>query len=240
MELESLVDRGIAVSLPTAGMSFETVRQSAVLILFGMLDAIPAETGAIQLPPPSGHAALVHDPSHAIGSRISPDLDVLLLRRADRMRHHAGQIAFPGGGIDPDDRDAPSAALREAEEETGLEPSGVEVLGELPRIPISVSNNLVTPVLGWWKHPSEVAAVDHTESADVFRVPVADLLNPDARGTVEVRQGGQVFRSPGFQLSDRFGQHTVWGFTGKVLARLFDELDWTEPWDESRPLQVLR
>ena len=88
------------------------------------------------------------------------------------------------------------AALREAREETGLDPAGVEVLGTLDVIPMST--HLVTPVLGWWRHPSPVGVVDEAESAAVFRAPVADLLDPANRGSTVIRRAGQEWRGPGF------------------------------------------
>lgn len=193
------------------------VRRSAVLILFGALDQIPADEAA--------------------GEPVPAELDVLLTRRAPRMRHHAGQIAFPGGGVEPGDASMAETALREAEEETGLDPAGVEVLGELAPIHVAVSNNLVTPVIGWWRSPSHVAA-DHTESVEVFRVPVAELLDPAARGHSVLRRSGFTHRGAAFELSDRFGGHVVWGFTGMLLSSVFDGVGWGEAWKPGRDLEV--
>ncbi|MBK0419900.1 CoA pyrophosphatase [Leucobacter sp. CSA1] len=194
------------------------LRRSAVLILFGALDRVPAVETVRTVP---------------------PELDVLLTRRAEGMRHHAGQIAFPGGGVEPGDADAPATALREAAEETGLDPSGVEVLGSLPDVHIPVSGNLVTPVVGWWGLPSRVAA-DRTESVEVFRVPVAELLDPDARGTSVLLGGPVPHRGAAFRLGPHFGGSTVWGFTGIVLSTLFDQLGWALPWDRRREFEVNR
>src|SRR5690606_35885315 len=122
-------------------------------------------------------------PAHDAASRkaeqsaVVPELDVLLTRRSNGLRNHAGQIAFPGGGVDHTDHDRIATALREAHEETGLDPTGIDVLGTLREAHIPVSNYVVTPVLGWWRLPSEVAA-DHSESIEVFRVPVAELIDP--------------------------------------------------------------
>ncbi|MDA3147660.1 CoA pyrophosphatase [Leucobacter sp. UCMA 4100] len=232
-ELEALLARGIDLSVEPQGPAGDRpVRQSAVLILFGQLDPIEAEplsTKVITLPDPD-------NPPPAL--TVPADLDVLLLQRAARMRHHPGQIAFPGGGLEPQDDGPIDAALREAEEETGLDPSGVEVLGTLPKVPIPVSNNLVTPVVGWWSRPSEIAAVDKTEAASVFRVPVAEMLDPLARATGVVRRGDVTHRSHAFELSPRLGGHIVWGFTGILLATLYDELGWTIPWNPRRELEI--
>lgn len=194
-------------------------RPAAVLILFGVLDDRRSD----------------HD---ADVNAVSRDLDLLLLARATTLRSHAGQVAFPGGRIDPGDADVVAAALREAEEETGLDPAGVEVLGTLEDIPLEYSQHLVTPVLGWWRHPSPVRVVDVAESADVFRAGVADLLDPANRGVTVIHRDGQEWRGPGFLVRRAGGDHLVWGFTGMVLDGLFDRLGWTEPWDDTRELPL--
>ncbi|WP_166983164.1 NUDIX hydrolase [Paramicrobacterium fandaimingii] len=193
----------------------DDVRPAAVLILFGVLDEAPARDSSGPVP---------------------ADLDVLLQRRSATLRSHPGQISFPGGRLEPHDEDAIAAALREAREETGLDPAGVDVIGTLPEVPLAVSNHTVTPVLGWWRHPSRVAAVDHAETVDVFRVPVADLLDPANRVTSVRRYGSRTFRAPAFTLAQ--SDTLLWGFTGMVLSRLFDELGWTNPWNTARELTV--
>lgn len=190
-------------------------RPATVLILFGVLDALP-----------SAHEAQ--------DAAVSRDLDVLLLARAATLRSHPGQVAFPGGRLDPGDDGPVGAALREATEETGLDPSGVEVLGTLDEVPLEFSGHLVTPVLGWWRHPSPVRVVDVAESADVFRAPVADLLHPQNRGVTVMRRGGQEWRGPAFEVHG----HLVWGFTALLLDALFDRLGWTEPWDRTREIAL--
>jgi 8-oxo-dGTP pyrophosphatase MutT (NUDIX family) len=202
-------------SLPTA----PSPRPAAVLILFGVLDSLPS----------------IHD---AQDTAVSRDLDILLLSRATTLRSHAGQVAFPGGRVDPGDDGPVGAALREAQEETGLDPAGVDVLGPLIPIPLAYSRHLVTPVLGWWRHPSPVAVVDEAESADVFRAPVADLLSPAHRGSTQIYRENQTLRGPAFLVPSGGRRHLVWGFTAMVLDALFDSLGWTEQWDRDRVIPL--
>jgi 8-oxo-dGTP pyrophosphatase MutT (NUDIX family) len=162
------------------------------------------------------------------------DLDLLFVERAATLRKHAGQVAFPGGGIDQEDSSVADAALREAWEETGVQTSGIEVLGNLGETELPVSNFLVTPVLGWWHTESEVYPADPAESAGVFRAPVAHLLDPKNRLTAVVHRSNQKFKSPAFEFEDRI----IWGFTAIVLERLFNELGWTRPWSNRRELRM--
>ena len=96
----------------------------------------------------------------------------------------------------------------------------------------------LTPVLAWWRHPSPVGVVDEAESADVFRMPVADLLDPANRGVTVIRRAGREFRGPGFLVPHGRDARLVWGFTGMLLDGLFDALGWTEDWDRSRELPL--
>jgi 8-oxo-dGTP pyrophosphatase MutT (NUDIX family) len=185
-------------------------RQSAVLILFG------EDQGA------SGAAV--------------PDL--LLIERSAALRSHAGQPSFPGGALDPEDGDPDGdgplrAALREAREETGLDPAGVQLFGVLPRLYIPVSSFVVTPVLGWWRRPSPVGVVDPAETARVFRVPLADLTDPANRATLVHPSG---FRGPAFLVQDAL----VWGFTAGLIDKILYFAGWELPWDRERTVPLGR
>lgn len=149
--------------------------------------------------------------------------DVLLVQRSDGLRSHAGQPAFPGGSIDAGDRGPAAAALREAAEETGLDPAGVDVLAELPKLHLAVSDFVVTPVLGWWREPSEVHAADPGEIAAVARVPIAELVDPANRLRVRHPRG---HIGPAFRVRDML----VWGFTAGLLDRVLELGGWARPW----------
>jgi 8-oxo-dGTP pyrophosphatase MutT (NUDIX family) len=155
------------------------------------------------------------------------EADVLIIERAHDMRSHAGQPAFPGGAVDPDDDGPVGAALREACEETGLQPSGVDVLATLPSLWLPPSGFEVTPVLAWWREPSPVSVRDPREVASVHRVPLAELLEPANRLSVRHPSG---YVGPAFEVRGLL----VWGFTGGLLSRLFSLARWERPWDHER------
>jgi 8-oxo-dGTP pyrophosphatase MutT (NUDIX family) len=153
--------------------------------------------------------------------------DLLLTERAHDMRSHPGQVSFPGGSIDPGETPR-EAALREAEEETGLRAGGVEVFAELPNLWLPPSNFEVTPILGWWAEESPVGVVDPAEVHAVYRVPLEELLDPAHRVSVRHPSG---WMGPGFLIGP---EHDVvlWGFTAGIISRLLDFLDWTRGWDD--------
>jgi 8-oxo-dGTP pyrophosphatase MutT (NUDIX family) len=153
-------------------------------------------------------------------------VDVLLLQRNAEMRTHAGQPAFPGGRVDPTDDGPIAAALREAQEETGLDPTGVEVLATLPELWLPPSGNIVTPVVAWWRVPSEVHPAEPAEVETVARVPVAELVDPANRLIVSHPSGMQ---SPAFRVAGML----VWGFTAGILSWLITIAGWELEWDRT-------
>ncbi|WP_329106246.1 CoA pyrophosphatase [Micromonospora sp. NBC_01699] len=157
--------------------------------------------------------------------------DVLVLQRAATMRNHAGQAAFPGGAADPGDADAAATALREAEEEVGLDPTTVTVLAQLPPLWIPVSDFVVTPILGWWHRPHPVHARAPGEVAHVARLPIAELVDPANRVRVRHPSG---WVGPAFQVRGML----VWGFTAGVIAALLGMGGWDRPWSQDRVVEL--
>ncbi|MFN2518703.1 MAG: CoA pyrophosphatase [Jatrophihabitantaceae bacterium] len=156
---------------------------------------------------------------------------ILLIERAADMRTHAGQVAFPGGVADPDDPHRVATALREAEEEVGLDPTSVHVVAELPAIFLPPSGFVVTPVLAWWSDPHPVTAVDPAEVARVAVVPISELTEPANRFRVRHPSG---WIGPGFATGGLF----IWGFTAGLLDRVLALAGWARPWDESQLRQL--
>jgi len=152
------------------------------------------------------------------------DLRLVLVRRPEHMRTHAGQVGLPGGAVEPADSDGIAAALREAEEEVGLDPAGVRVLGSLGRAYVSVSNFDVLPVVGVWDgraplrpSPAEVAGLllptlrQLADPANHELVPLTRLLPPAALRARRIPPG---VVSPVFWVDGI----AVWGFTAGLLS----------------------
>ena len=143
---------------------------------------------------------------------------VLLTRRHDGLRHHAGQVSLPGGRIEPDDRDPAAAALREASEEVGLDPVQATVLGYLDPL-LTITGFRVVPVLAMID--AEFTPVpDPAEVADVFEVPLALLLDPDRLERIELQFGGR----PRSVLQYRYPPQRIWGVTASILFNLRERL----------------
>jgi len=157
--------------------------------------------------------------------------DLLLIQRSQGLRLHAGQPAFPGGAIDAGDEGPVAAALREAAEEVGLDPAGVEVVGTLPEVFIERTGFRVVPVLAWWRLPSAVAPVDAGEVAAVERVSLAELADPGVRLMVRVRDGRTT---PAFRVRGML----IWGFTAALVDRLLALAGWEKPWDLARVMDL--
>lgn len=149
----------------------------------------------------------------------SPEARLVLTKRSSALKHHPGQIAFPGGKQDEGDADVIAAALREAREEVGLQPEDVEVLGALPPHE-TVTGFAVTPVLGWIEAAFEPVA-EPGEVDEVFTVPLAHVLDP-ARYSIQSRRWRGRRRH---YFTVPFGPYYIWGATARILRGLADRFE---------------
>ena len=157
-------------------------------------------------------AVLVAIEPHPDGPRV------LLTKRAAHLDHHPGQVAFPGGKVDPGDRDDTAAALREAQEEVGLEPSNVAVLGHLSAHE-TVTGFRVTPVVGQLA-ASFTPVPEACEVEEVFHVPLAFLADL-ANYTVEARRWNNQWRR---YYTVPYGPYYIWGATARILYGLAERM----------------
>jgi 8-oxo-dGTP pyrophosphatase MutT (NUDIX family) len=179
-------------------------------------------------PPASGGRASAVLVLFAAGQN-GPDL--LLIQRSEGLRLHAGQPAFPGGTIDAADDGPVAAALREAAEEVGVDPSGVDIVGTLPELFIPPTGFRVVPVIAWWRRPCAVSPVDPGEVTAVERVSVSELADPAAR---LMMHGPGDFMTPAFQVREML----IWGLTGVLVDRLLALAGWERPWDASKVMDL--
>ncbi|WP_326524499.1 CoA pyrophosphatase [Sphingomonas sp.] len=164
--------------------------------------------------PPATEAAVLV----AVTDRAEPG--VILTQRTEHLRAHAGQVAFPGGRIDPEDANAVAAALREAQEEIALPPAAVTVIGMIDPYRTGTGYR-VTPVLGVVR-PDVRLIPSEAEVADVFEAPLAHLLDP----ANHVRASGiWKGRERHFYKIDWQGRN-IWGATAAMLVNLSRQLKW--------------
>jgi 8-oxo-dGTP pyrophosphatase MutT (NUDIX family) len=143
------------------------------------------------------------------------ELYVLFIKRSATVATHQGQVAFPGGRAEPADPDILTTALREAQEEVGLPPETVEVLGRLTISATFTSNYLVTPIVGVIGVPTDLHADQH-EVAEIFSVPVAALRDPRFRGRHQWNRNGSIQEYPAIL----YGEQPIWGLTLRITEEL--------------------
>lgn len=189
------------------------VHEEGPVLLSGDLRDVAAESDGV----PTPAAVLV-----AVTDRPSPG--VILTQRTDSLRRHAGQVAFPGGRIDPGDADATAAALREAREEIGLDPHAVELAGLADRyrtvtgFEVQPVVGVIAPDLAFIPQPAEVAAV--------FEVPLDFVLDPANHVEASVEWQGRERHY--YEIAWR--EHRIWGATAAMLVNLSRRLRWTARW----------
>lgn len=170
---------------------------------------------------------------------VAGDWDLLLIRRASRLPSHAGQMAFPGGAVEPDDNvrepgDMAKVALRESCEEVGLAPEEATVVSVQPAEPVSGGTFVVSPVIAWRAAPVRRLVPFGPEVAAIHREPVARLADPANRILVRHPSGNT---GPGFVVDGQM----VWGFTASLVDRVLRGGGWARPWKSAGvPVEVTR
>lgn len=157
----------------------------------------------------------LRDAAVLIGFVERPEgLQVILTKRAEHLRHHPGQISFPGGKFEPEDIQLVNTALRETKEEVGIDTSCIRVFGQLPKLP-TISRFNVTPFLAFIS-PDYTTRIDPNEVEYVFEVPANHILNPNKLYSTkfEIKQTShRVFAIP-------YRQHFIWGMTAQIIESM--------------------
>ena len=159
------------------------------------------------------------DASVLVGVVMRPQPSVLLTLRTAHLSTHSGQIAFPGGRLDEGDADAVAAALRESQEEVGLDPSHVEILGQLP-LYLTGTGFRVTPVVALLDPTMRLTANPH-EVAQVFEVPLAHVMNPANHCRHAVEWSGVRREWFSMPYEDAEQKRFIWGVTAGILRNLY-------------------
>jgi 8-oxo-dGTP pyrophosphatase MutT (NUDIX family) len=186
-------EKGYMGAVPTTGISYDRA------------PGTPGSAGAL-----TPAAVLVPLVQHLDG------FTVLLTQRTDSLSSHAGQISFPGGRLEENDADAVAGALRETEEETGIAPSQVEILGRLDAY-VTITGYEVTPIVGAITPPMNLMP-DPIEVADIFEVPLDFFLNPENHQRVKRDANGQTRAYYAMPFGDRY----IWGATAGMLVNLYE------------------
>ena len=147
-------------------------------------------------------------------------LYLTFIRRASTLRSHSGEMAFPGGKMEPADRSPVVTALREAEEEIGLDPAGVEVLGLLSPVFTVVSNHVITPVVAFLPNGLGTLHLQEAEVAELIVAPVSALLDPSIFHTEQFTRSGKTRTVHFYDYQSNYQVYCIWGATGRILTSL--------------------
>jgi 8-oxo-dGTP pyrophosphatase MutT (NUDIX family) len=151
------------------------------------------------------------------------ELHIIYIRRSDHVASHRGQVAFPGGRVDPADATLLDAALREAHEEVGIHPATVDVIGNLATMQTTTSGIIVAPFVGVIP-PDAPLKPQLSEVAEIFDVPLTALRDPNFRGDYEWTSEGPASRTAKFPAI-LYGGQTIWGLTLRITLNLLELLD---------------
>jgi 8-oxo-dGTP pyrophosphatase MutT (NUDIX family) len=141
---------------------------------------------------------------------------LLFTKRSDQVKHHKGEISFPGGVVDEEDLELINTALREAHEEIGLKQNDVQIIGILDDI-VTITEFIVTPIVGLFPYPYPFK-VSEVEIAELIEVPLSSLLREESFSEKEIIRGGQKEAVYAYQ----YGDHIIWGATARILKQFLD------------------
>jgi 8-oxo-dGTP pyrophosphatase MutT (NUDIX family) len=161
--------------------------------------------------PPFSHAAVL-----VPLFKKEEECHLLFTKRSDEVKYHKGEISFPGGVVDEEDRELINTALREAHEEIGLKESDIQVIGLLDDI-VTITEFIVTPIVGLFPYPYPFK-VSEVEIAELIEVPLSFLLNKECLSERTILRGGQNEVVYAYQ----YGEHIIWGATARILNQFLD------------------
>jgi 8-oxo-dGTP pyrophosphatase MutT (NUDIX family) len=141
---------------------------------------------------------------------------LLFTKRSEQVKYHKGEISFPGGVVDEEDKELINTALREAFEEIGLKEDDVKIIGVLDDI-VTVTEFIVTPIVGLFAYPYPFK-VSEVEIAELIEVPLASLLEEDCFSEREIFRGGQNEIVYAYQ----YEKHIIWGATARILKQFLE------------------
>jgi len=144
------------------------------------------------------------------------DCHLLFTKRSDQVKYHKGEISFPGGVVDEEDKELINTALREAFEEIGLKESDVQIIGVLDDI-VTITEFIVTPIVGFFPYPYPFK-VSEVEIAELIEVPLSSLLDEDCFSEREIFRGGQNEVVYSYQ----YEKHIIWGATARIVKQFLD------------------
>jgi 8-oxo-dGTP pyrophosphatase MutT (NUDIX family) len=161
--------------------------------------------------PPFSHAAVL-----VPLFKKEEECHLLFTKRSDEVKYHKGEISFPGGVVDEEDRELINTALREAHEEIGLKESDIQVIGLLDDI-VTITEFIVTPIVGLFPYPYPFK-VSEVEIAELIEVPLSFLLNKECLSERTILRGGQNEVVYAYQ----YREHIIWGATARILNQFLD------------------